>query len=153
MTVEKVGASARDAVGAICELADAGMPDVCSGIQGAVVEMVREQLANIYKLGYLQGVAAGNGWSGEAPETGDRLLAAIRLRDIPAGEISWTSLGGAVFGDDGPHERRAVVSELAALIDPGPGTFIDACPECGCPYDEGWLYCCQCGERLPEEEE
>ncbi len=136
----------------IVERATAGMPDVCSDIQAAVVEMVEVQLGNVYKLGYLQGLAEGPGWSGVSPMSGDRVLAAIRLREMPEGEISWPTLGCAVFGDEGLHERREVIAELASLIDPGPGICIGACPECGCPYDEGWSYCCQCGERLPEEE-
>ena len=105
------------------------------------------------EFGYLQGLAEGPGWSGVSPMPGDKVLAAIRLREMPDGEISWPTLGRAVFGDEGLHERRDVVAELAALIDPGPGICIGTCPECGCPYDEGWSYCCQCGERLPDEGE
>lgn len=152
MTSEEARASVWDEASSIVERATAGMPDVCSDIQAAVVEMVEVQLGNVYKLGYLQGLAEGPGWSGVSPMPGDRVLAAIRLREIPEGEISWPTLGCAVFGDEGLHERREVIAELASLIDPGPGICIGACPECGCPYDEGWNYCCQCGERLPEEE-
>lgn len=153
MTDEEARASMWDEVSSIVERATEGIPDVCSDIQAAVVEMVEEQLCAVYKLGYLQGFAEGPGWSGVAPMPGDRLLAVIRLREMPGGEISWPTLTRAVFGDERPHERREVVAKLAALIDPGPGTFVGACPECGCPCDEGWSYCCQCGERLPEEEE
>ena len=153
MTGEEARASVWDEASSIVERATAGMPDVCSDIQAAVAEMVEVQLGNVYKLGYLQGLAEGPGWSGVSPMPGDRVLAAIRLREIPEGEISWPTLGCAVFGDEGLHERREVIAELASLIDPGPGICIGACPECGCPYDEGWSYCCQCGERLPDEGE
>lgn len=152
MTSDEAKASVLDEiyanVGRVCE----GMADFCCDVQEAV-KAVGDPLANLYRLGYLQGLAEGPGWSGVAPKPGDRLLAAVRLRGIPDDEISWPTLGRAVFGDEGLHERREVVAELAALIDPGPGTFVGACPECGCPYDEGWSYCCQCGERLPGEDD
>ncbi len=81
MTGEEARASVWDEASSIVERATAGMPDVCSDIQAAVVEMVEVQLGNVYKLGYLQGLAEGPGWSGVSPMPGDRVLAAIRLRE------------------------------------------------------------------------